>query len=111
MIPAAMRIRFCREEDWGGTGEEGVGGCIRIRRLNDTMVYGAKQVPGLQAFYVYQEALLIARLAVWPVWCILQVNKGSTGAWKIGFRPGGRMIAGEDEGFFQEEVRHGDSHR
>jgi hypothetical protein len=72
MIPAAMRIRFCREEEWGGTGEGGVGGCIRIRRLNDTMVYGAKQVPGLQAFYDYQEALWTARLAVWPVWCILQ---------------------------------------
>jgi hypothetical protein len=39
------------------------------------MVYGAKQVSGLQAFYDYQEALLTARLAVWPVWSILQGNQ------------------------------------
>jgi hypothetical protein len=75
MIPAAMRIRFCREEDWGGTGEEEVGGCIRIRRLNDTMVSGAKQVPGLRAFFDYQDALSTTRLAVWPVWCILHGNQ------------------------------------
>ena len=110
MIPAAMRIRFCREEDWGGTGEGGVGGCIRIRRLNDTMVYGAKQVPGLQAFHVYQDAgVRDLRFCLFGV--SSKETNGYPGAWKIGFRPGARMIAGEDGGSFQEEVRHGDSYR